>query len=129
MADVLAVFSNEKSSSDPRTVNLITTSGTTVGSYRPDFKGKTFLVALDYYSRYLEVMELSRPTSFLVIAKLKSIFTRWGILLEVVSDNGPQFSSESFSNFTQSYGFKHTTSSLYYPQSNGLAESAVKIAS
>ena len=93
-----------------------------------DFKGKTFLVAMDYYSRYLEVMELSRPTSFLVIAKLKSIFARWGIPLEVVSDNGPQFSSESFSNFAQSYGFKHTTSSPYYPQSNGLAESAVKIA-
>ena len=93
-----------------------------------DFKGKTFLVAMDYYSRYLEVMELSRPTSSLVIAKLKSIFARWGIPLEVVSDNGPQFSSESFSNFAQSYGFKHTTSSPYYRQSNGLAESAVKIA-
>ena len=93
-----------------------------------DFKGKTFLVAMDYYSRYLEVMDLSRPTSSLVIAKLKSIFARWGIPLEVVSDNGPQFSSESFSNFAKSYGFKHTTSSPYYPQSNGLAESAVKIA-
>jgi transposase InsO family protein len=93
-----------------------------------DFKGKTFLVAMDYYSRYIEVMDLSKAISSLVIVKLKSIFARWGIPLEVVSDNGPQFSSESFSNFRKSYGFKHTTSSPYYPQSNGLAESAVKIA-
>ena len=28
----------------------------------------------------------------------------------------------------KSYGFKHTTSSPYYPQSNSLAESTVKIA-
>ena len=93
-----------------------------------DFKGKTFLMVMNYHSCYLEVMDLSKATSSLVIAKLKSIFARWGIPLEVVSDNGPQCSSESFSNFAKSYGFKHTTSSSYYPQSNGLAESAVKIA-
>jgi hypothetical protein len=45
----------------------------------------------------MEVMDLSKATSFLVIAKLKSIFARWGIMLEVVSDNGPQFSCEGFS--------------------------------
>ena len=72
-------------------------------------------------------MDLSKATSSLVIAKLKSIFARWEIPLEVVSNNGLQ-SSESFSNFAKSYGFKHTKSSPYYPQSNGLAESAVKIA-
>ena len=78
------------------------------------FKGKTFLVAMDYYSRYLEVMYLSNATLALVIAKLKSIFARWGIPQEIVSDNGPQFSSESFSRFSKSYGFKRTTSSPYY---------------
>ena len=72
------------------------------------FKGKTFLVAMNYYSRYLEVMNLPKATSSLVIAKLKSIFARWGVPLEVVSDNGPQFSSESFSKFAKNYGFKHT---------------------
>ena len=85
------------------------------------FKGKAFLVAMDYYSRYLEIMYLSGGTSSLVIAKLKSMFARWGIPQDVVSDNGPQSSSESFVRFVRSYGFKYTTSSPYYPQSNGLA--------
>ena len=82
---------------------------------------------MDYYSRHLEIMYLSGGTSSLVIAKLKSMFARWGIPQEAVSDNGPQFSLESFVHFAQSYGFKHTTLSPYYPPSNGLAESAVKI--
>ena len=46
----------------------------------------------------------------------------------VFSDNGPQFSSAEFKSFSQSWGFKHQTSSPYHSQSNGKAESAVKAA-
>ena len=42
-----------------------------------------------------------------------------------MSDNGPQFSAAHYSNFAQSYGFDHITSSPYFPQSNGEAERAV----
>ena len=101
---------------------------TRVGTDLLSFKGKTFLVVMDYYSRYLELMYLSSATSSFVIGKLKSIFARWGIPREVVSENGPQFSSDEFASFSKSYGFKHVTSSPCYPQSNGLAECAVKIA-
>lgn len=38
-----------------------------------------------------------------------------------------QFSSSSFSTFTQDCSFKHTMSSPYYPQGNEFAEAAVKI--
>ena len=51
------------------------------------FKGKTFLVAMDYYSRYLEVMYLFNATTVLMIAKLKSIFARCGIPQEIIGDN------------------------------------------
>lgn len=43
----------------------------------------------------------------------------------VISDNGPQFSSERYSKFAEKYHFQHVTSSPYFPQSNGEAERAV----
>ena len=46
----------------------------------------------------------------------------------VVSDNGPQFTSTNFENFSRNYDFEHQTSSLYSSKSNGKAESAVKTA-
>ena len=61
-----------------------------------------------------------------MIKKLKAHFARHGIPDVVVSDNGPQFSSEGFLGFSRNWEFTHFTSSPAYPQANGKAESVVK---
>ena len=61
-----------------------------------------------------------------VIRALKAIFARHGIPEEVRSDNGPQYASAEFTHFAKEWGFKHTTSSPRFPQSNGEAERAVE---
>ncbi len=87
-----------------------------------------YLAACDYYSRYLEICKLNNKSSGTVIQRLKSIFARWGIPERVFSDNGPEFASSLFAQFAHEYGFQHVTSSPHYHQSNGEAESHVKIA-
>ncbi|KAF7712008.1 hypothetical protein HF521_001019, partial [Silurus meridionalis] len=88
---------------------------------------KDYLLLMDYHSNYPEFVQLTSTTSEQVIAKTKSIFARHGIPMTVISDNGPQFASQSFKDFAKSYGFEHITSSPLYPQSNGLAEKGVQI--
>ena len=88
---------------------------------------KNYLFVVDYYSRWIETPLLSSTKSESVISHMKSIFARLGIPIECHSDGGPQFDSYASSNFAKEYGFKHIFSSPHYPQSNGMAESAVKI--
>ncbi|KAJ8341966.1 hypothetical protein SKAU_G00129500 [Synaphobranchus kaupii] len=90
-------------------------------------KGKDYLLVMDYYSKYPEYALLSDTTAEQVVARTKAIFSRQGIPLTVISDNGPQFSSQCFRDFSKTYGFEHITSSPRYPQSNGLAEKGVQI--
>ena len=69
---------------------------------------------------------MTTTSSLAIICALKSIFSRHGIPEVVRSDNGPQYASQEFANFAESYGFRHTTSSPYYAQSNGQAERMVQ---
>ena len=97
-----------------------------IGSDLCELKGEHYLVAVDYFSRYPEVIKLTTTTSAAVISALKSLFSRYGIPEVVRSDNGPQFASQEFASFAETYGFQLITSSPRYPQSNGQAERTVQ---
>ncbi len=91
-----------------------------------EWKKSTYLLIVDYYSRWIEMCLLQSLTSESVIQHTKSIFARHGIPDEVISDNGPQYASQQYTKFAEDYGFVHKTSSPYHPQGNGEAERAVK---
>ena len=92
------------------------------------FEDKYYLVTVDYLTNFFEIDRLDSITSHQVIRKLKAHFARYGIPCTVFSDNGTQFSSDSFAKFAKDWDFEHKTSSPHHPQSNGKAEAAVKIA-
>ena len=91
-----------------------------------ELKGHPYLLVIDYFSRYVEVAKLSHTTSPDVIVHLQSMFARHGIPEQLISENGPQFSSTSFSKFAEDYGFTHILTSPRYPQANGEVERAVQ---
>ena len=93
-----------------------------------EYKNKHYLITVDYRSNFWEIDYLHSTTSAAVICKIKNHFARYGIADTVVTDNGPQFSSQEFNRFRNAWGFTHTPSSPHFPQSNGKAESAVKTA-
>lgn len=91
-----------------------------------EFKGQQYLLLTDQYSRFPIIRRLTSTTSSAVINNLKSIFAEHGIPSQLITDNGPQYSSAEFKLFMSSYGVEHITSSPMYPQSNGSAERMVQ---
>ncbi|XP_064468653.1 uncharacterized protein K02A2.6-like [Ornithodoros turicata] len=87
-----------------------------------EYAGKTYITAYGAFSNYPEVERLREATAEAVIKALCTMFARHGIPLELCSDNGPQFTSKQFQAFAEKCDFKHITSSLHFPRSNGLAE-------
>ena len=90
------------------------------------FLNKTFLIAVDAHSKWAEVVEMPQTTTARTISALRHMFATHGIPDQLVSDNGPQFTSTEFSEFTKSNGIKHTRSSPYHPATNGEAERFVR---
>lgn len=65
-----------------------------------EFRGKSYLLVVDYCSKYVEIEFLNNGySSSFVIAKLKSIFSTHGIPCTFISDNGPPFNSKEFRTF------------------------------
>ena len=64
-----------------------------------EWKRSSYVLVVDYYSRYFELAKLSSTTSSEVIKHLKSFFSRHGLPQTVVSDNGPKYSSAIFKTF------------------------------
>ena len=69
--------------------------------------GRDYSVTIDYYSNFWEVDRLSNTKASTTILKLKSHFALYGIPDQVMSDNGPQFTSDEFANFAKTWDFEH----------------------
>ena len=90
------------------------------------YKGKNFLLIVDYFSRWIEMPQLRYLTSTEVINHLTNQFARWGVPEEIRSDGGPQLVPGEFKRFCNSFNVQHSVSSPYNSQSNGAAERAVQ---
>ena len=90
-----------------------------------DCHGRTHLLMVDRNTFYLWVHHLQMLTTAAVTKQLAKWFQTFGNPKTVVTDSGPQFRSE-FEAFCRANGITSVKSSAYNPESNGLAETAVK---
>ena len=90
------------------------------------FQGKMFLIIVDAHSKWPEVIVMPSTTSQRTTVVLSTYFARYGLPEQLVSDNGPQFTSHEFETFIQQQGIKHIKSAPYHPSTNGLAERFVQ---
>ncbi|KAL0820594.1 hypothetical protein ABMA28_006437 [Loxostege sticticalis] len=89
--------------------------------------GNKYFVIVDSSSKWIEIFKMPYTTAQMVINKLREVFARFGLPKQIVSDNGPPFSSEELSSFCQNNGIDHIFTAPYHPSSNGAAENAVKL--
>ena len=69
---------------------------------------------------------MTSTTSAQMILVLRAMFARFGFPKQLVSDNGPQFTSDEFEQFLVGNGVSHIRSSPYNPSTNGTAEHLVQ---
>lgn len=92
-----------------------------------EINGQYYCVFVDTYSDFIEVVHLDDLTTDSLIEKTKPVFATHGVPSVLVTDNGPNYASRDFANFAHDWDFRHITTSPHHSQSNGKAESAVKI--
>ena len=85
--------------------------------------GHRFLLSvIDLYSKWPEVAGCHSPNAHAVISFLKNLFSRWGIPLKIIADNGRAFISEEFKTFLRERGVQLQLTPFYRPEANANIE-------
>lgn len=95
--------------------------------YAGPIDGFYFIVIVDAYSKWPEIFKTTTTTAMKTIEIFSDLIARHGLCETCVTDNGPQFVSETFETFCKQHGIKHLTTAFYSAQSNGQAERFVDL--
>lgn len=94
-----------------------------VGPLPKTKKGNEYLLTvMDSATRYPEAFPLKNITAKSVLKPLLNMFTSKGIPKQIQSDQGTNFTSQTFKQVLTELGVEHVTSSAYHPQSQGCLE-------
>ena len=77
--------------------------------YAGPIDGVYFLVIVDAFSKWPEIIKTTSISAYATIALLRAVFARYGSPITLVSDNGPQFVGQDFKDFCKRYGIAHIT--------------------
>ncbi|GJV53366.1 reverse transcriptase domain-containing protein [Tanacetum coccineum] len=88
-------------------------------------KVKFLIVAIDYSTKWIE----AKPVATITGAQVKkfvcdNIVCRFGLIGEIISDNGKQFRDNPFIDWCEKLCIRQCLTSVKHPQANGLVERA-----
>ena len=86
------------------------------------FCGRMFLLLVDAHSKWPEVIRIDIHNFRLHNQCFEEHFYTHGLPDQMVTNNGPQFTSSEFTVFTPQNGIKHIFTAPYHPSSNGAVE-------
>ena len=82
---------------------------------------------MDSCSKWLEVEIVSHCDTKNTTLCLSKWFSQYGITVQLISENGTQFTSQELENLIKTLGIKHIRTATNHQCSNGQAERYVKI--
>ena len=85
-------------------------------------EGMMFLIVVDAFSKWREVVQMRTSTTTATIKELGRIFAQQGYPKVLVSDDGTQFTAKEFQDYCQKNGIDHIRSPHYQPHCNCQAE-------
>ena len=98
--------------------------------FRQLLQGKRYLLSVDRFSNWPDIREAFVHSDDKgangLIKVCRELFATFGEPEELSSDEGPEYSSNSFQSILRVLGVKHRLSSAYHSSSNGRAEVTVK---
>ena len=94
-----------------------------VGPLQLTKNGHRYIITFsDYFTKWIEVFPIEDKTAESVAAKIKSFVNRHGPPHRILSDQGREFCNNINKTLFESLGIKHSVTSAYHPQTNGLDE-------
>ena len=84
--------------------------------------GQYIFVAIDQRSKFPEIEFVSSTSANQQILALERIFSVYGVPNEIVSNNGPPFTSKAIKQYFKQKGVKHRRIQPMWPQANAYAE-------
>ena len=93
-------------------------------------KGLKYLLYADRYSAWISMVKIHVGEAGFKFLKsfIVDLFATYGVPEELSTDGGPPFNGYEYKQFLTRWDIQPRLSSAYYPQSNGRAELAVKVA-
>ena len=92
----------------------------------PFINGVYALVVIDSFSKWPEVFFRKSASAEFTIHALRKVFSREGIPVALVTDNGSHFSARIVTDWLSAIGCKHLFTAPRHPCSNGQAENFVR---